>query len=31
MMDLAAGAWILAFATFLFIYAPILMRRSGPA
>ncbi|HSV01368.1 MAG TPA: NnrS family protein [Roseiarcus sp.] len=31
MMDLAAGAWMLAFALFLFIYGPILMHRRGPA
>ncbi len=31
MMEVAAGAWILAFPLFLFIYGPILMHRGGPA
>jgi len=29
--DAAAGAWILAFAAFLIVYAPMLTRPSGPA
>ena len=31
LMDIAAAAWLLAFAAFLFIYGPMLIRRSGPA
>jgi uncharacterized protein involved in response to NO len=30
LMDVAAAAWLLAFATFLIVYAPMLARRSGP-
>jgi uncharacterized protein involved in response to NO len=31
LMDVAAAAWLLAFAAFLFIYGPMLIRRGGPA
>jgi uncharacterized protein involved in response to NO len=31
LMLVAAGAWLIAFATFLVVYAPMLVRRSGPA
>ncbi|HLX99823.1 MAG TPA: NnrS family protein, partial [Roseiarcus sp.] len=31
LMDAAAGAWILAFAAFLIVYAPMLTRPAGPA
>ena len=31
LMDIAAAAWLLAFATFLIVYGPMLTRRSGPA
>ena len=31
LMDVAAAAWLLAFATFLIVYGPMLTRRSGPA
>jgi uncharacterized protein involved in response to NO len=30
LMDVAAAAWILAFAAFLIVYAPMLIRRVGP-
>jgi len=30
LMNVAAGFWMLAFATFLIVYAPLLLRRSGP-
>ena len=31
LMHIAACAWVLAFAAFLVVYAPMLVRRSGPA
>ena len=31
LMDVAAAAWLLAFATFLIVYGPMLTRRNGPA
>ena len=30
LMNVAAGFWMLAFAAFLVIYAPLLVKRSGP-
>ena len=31
LMHLAACAWVIGFAAFLFAYGPMLTRRSGPA
>jgi uncharacterized protein involved in response to NO len=31
LMHVAAAAWLLAFAAFLFVYGPMLVRRGGPA
>jgi uncharacterized protein involved in response to NO len=31
LMHAAACAWVLAFAAFLLVYGPMLLRRSGPA
>ncbi len=31
LLSVAAAAWLLAFAAFLFIYGPMLIRRAGPA